>query len=55
MSTDNDSSGGHCSTADSDGEVAEEIAIISFGRKMETANEIKTELADRYEAIDIID
>ena len=55
MSTDNDSSGGHCSTADSDGEVAEEIAIISFGRKMETANEIKTELADRYEAIDIIE
>ena len=57
MSTDNDSSdsGGHCSTADSDGEVAEEIAIISFGRKMETANEIKTELADRYEKIDIIE
>ena len=57
MSTDNDSSdsGGHCSTADSDGEVAEEIAIISFGRKMETAEEIKSELADRYEQIDIIE
>jgi len=57
MSTDNDSSdsGGHCSTADSDGEVAEEIAIISFSRKMETAKEIKTELDDRYEAIDIIE
>ena len=55
MSTDNDSSGGHCSTADSDGEVAEEIAIISFGRKMETAEEIKAELADRYEQIDIIE
>jgi len=55
MSTDNDSSGGHCSTADSDGEVAEEIAIISFGRKMETAEEIKAELADRYETIDIIE
>jgi len=57
MSTDNDSSdsGGHCSTADSDGEVAEEIAIISFGRKMETAEEIKAELEDRYEAIDIIE
>ena len=57
MSTDNDSSdsGGHCSTADSDGEVAEEIAIISFGRKMETAEEIKAELADRYEKIDIIE
>jgi cobalt-precorrin 5A hydrolase len=57
MSTDNDSSdsGGHCSTADSDGEVAEEIAIISFSRKMETAEEIKSELADRYETIDIIE
>ena len=57
MSTDNDSSdsGGHCSTADSDGEVAEEIAIISFGRKMETAEEIKSELDERYEAIDIIE
>jgi len=57
MSTDNDSSdsGGHCSTADSDGEVAEEIAIISFSRKMETAEEIKAELADRYEKIDIIE
>ena len=57
MSTDNDSSdsGGHCSTADSDGEVAEEIAIISFSRKMETAEEIKAELADRYETIDIIE
>ena len=48
-------SGGHCSTPDSDGEVAEEIAIISFGRKMETAEEIEAELADRYEAIDIIE
>jgi cobalt-precorrin 5A hydrolase len=56
MSTDNDGdSGGHCSTADSDGEVAEEIAIISFSRKMETAEEIKAELADRYEAIEIIE
>ncbi len=50
-----DSDGGHCSTADSDGEVAEEIAIVSFGRKMDTAEEIKTELGDRYEAIDIIE
>ncbi|ELY69978.1 cobalt-precorrin 5A hydrolase [Natrinema versiforme] len=65
MSTDNadnanddsgsDSGGGHCSTADSDGEVAEEIAIISFGRKMDTAEEIKAEIGDRYEAIDIIE
>jgi len=49
------SGGGHCSTADSDGEVAEEIAIISFGRKMDTAEEIKAEIGDRYEAIDIIE
>ena len=67
MSTDNEStttnsdtsddadSGGHCSTPDSDGEVAEEIAIISFGRKMDTAEEIESELADRYEQIDIIE
>ncbi|ELZ11690.1 cobalamin biosynthesis protein CbiG [Halovivax asiaticus JCM 14624] len=65
MSTDNadnanddsgsDSGGAHCSTADSDGEVAEEIAIISFGRKMDTAEEIKAEIGDRYEAIDIIE
>ncbi|WP_440769694.1 cobalt-precorrin 5A hydrolase [Natronorubrum sp. DTA28] len=48
-------SGGHCSTADSDGEVAEEIAIISFGRKMDTAEEIKDEIGDRYETIDIIE
>ncbi|MDJ1430573.1 cobalt-precorrin 5A hydrolase [Halostagnicola sp. A-GB9-2] len=48
-------SGGHCSTADSDGEVAEEIAIISFGRKMETAEEIEAEIGDRYESIDIIE
>ncbi|NUC73057.1 cobalt-precorrin 5A hydrolase [Haloterrigena sp. SYSU A558-1] len=50
-----DSGGGHCSTPDSDGEVAEEIAIISFGRKMDTAEEIKAEIGDRYEAIDIIE
>ncbi len=46
---------GHCSTPDSDGEVAEEIAIVSFGRKMETAEEIQSELEDRYETIDIIE
>ncbi|MFA9425218.1 cobalt-precorrin 5A hydrolase [Natronorubrum sp. A-ect3] len=61
MSTDDDNSstdtdsGGHCSTPDSDGEVAEEIAIISFGRKMDTAEEIKAELEDRYETIEIIE
>jgi cobalt-precorrin 5A hydrolase len=50
-----DSGGGHCSTADSDGEVAEEIAIVSFGRKMDTAEEIKAEIGDRYEAIEILE
>ena len=53
-STDNDS-GGHCSTPDSDGEVAEEIAIISFERKLDTAEEIATELGPEYERIDIIE
>ncbi|MFC4543755.1 cobalt-precorrin 5A hydrolase [Halosolutus amylolyticus] len=53
--TGSDSDGGHCSTPDSDGEVAEEIAIVSFGRKMDTAEEIKEELADRYEAIEILE
>ncbi|QLG47530.1 cobalt-precorrin 5A hydrolase [Natrinema halophilum] len=65
MSTDNadnanddagsDSGGAHCSTADSDGEVAEEIGIISFGRKMDTAEEIKDEIGDRYETVDVIE
>ncbi|ARS90324.1 cobalt-precorrin 5A hydrolase [Natrarchaeobaculum aegyptiacum] len=47
--------GGHCSTPDSDGEVAEEIAIVSFERKLETAREIKAGLADRYESIEILE
>ncbi|MXR49998.1 cobalt-precorrin 5A hydrolase [Halovenus sp. WSH3] len=53
-STDNDS-GGHCSTPDSDGEVAEEIAIISFERKMDTAEEIAAELDGQYDRIDIVE
>ncbi|ELZ06103.1 cobalt-precorrin 5A hydrolase [Natrialba asiatica] len=53
--TDADAGGGHCSTPDSDGEVAEEIAIISFERKLETAESIQAELADRYETIEIIE
>ncbi|MFC6872780.1 cobalt-precorrin 5A hydrolase [Halobellus marinus] len=44
-----------CSTADSDGEVAREIAIVSFERKRETAEEIKTGLADEYDRIDILE
>ncbi|CCQ37897.1 cobalt-precorrin-5A hydrolase [Natronomonas moolapensis 8.8.11] len=50
-----DDSGGHCSTPDSDGEVAEEIAIISFERKLPVAEEIKDELADDYESIEILE
>ncbi|WP_257300449.1 cobalt-precorrin 5A hydrolase [Haloarchaeobius sp. FL176] len=63
-------SGGHCSTPDSDaaeqrsascepssrnGEVAEEIAIISFERKLDTAREIEAEIGDGYERVDIIE
>ncbi|MUV87993.1 cobalt-precorrin 5A hydrolase [Natronomonas sp. CBA1123] len=61
MSTDSndtdtsDDSGGHCSTPDSDGEVAEDIAIVSFERKLPVARDIKEELADDYDAIDIIE
>ncbi|MFB6304905.1 MAG: cobalt-precorrin 5A hydrolase [Haloferacaceae archaeon] len=59
MSTDtddtDDASGGHCSTPDSDGEVAEEIAIISFERKLDTAREIREGVGDAYEAVDIIE
>ncbi|RXK51398.1 cobalt-precorrin 5A hydrolase [Halorientalis pallida] len=50
-----ESSGGHCSTPDSDGEVAEEIAIVSFDRKWNTAEEIRDEIGDRYETIDLIE
>ncbi|SDY34216.1 cobalt-precorrin 5A hydrolase [Halopenitus persicus] len=52
---DADDSGGHCSTPDSDGEVATEIAIVSFERKLETAEEIVAELADDYDRIDVIE
>jgi cobalt-precorrin 5A hydrolase len=50
-----DDSGGHCSTPDSDGEVAEEIAIVSFERKLPVAEDIKAELADDYESIEILE
>ncbi|SEP17947.1 cobalt-precorrin 5A hydrolase [Halogranum amylolyticum] len=53
--TDSDESTGHCSTPDSDGEVAEEIAIISFERKLETAREIRAGIGDEYDCIDIIE
>ncbi|MFD1634437.1 cobalt-precorrin 5A hydrolase [Haloplanus ruber] len=44
-----------CSTPDSDGEVAEEIAIIGFERKLDTAAEIEAGLADEYERIDVLE
>jgi len=50
-----DSGGGHCSTPDSDGEVAEEIAIISFERKMDTAKEIVDGIGGNYETIDVVE
>ena len=52
--TDNDD-GGSCSTPDSDGEVAEELAIVSFERKLPVARDIRDELADDYERIDIVE
>ena len=48
-------SGGHCATPDSDGEVAEEIAIVSFERKRDTAEEIAAELDADYESIEILE
>jgi cobalt-precorrin 5A hydrolase len=48
-------SDGHCATPDSDGEVAEEIAIISFERKLDTAREIEAGIGDGYERVDIIE
>lgn len=53
--TDSDGSSGHCSTPDSDGEVAEEIAIVAFERKMDTAEEIVEGIGDRYESIEILE
>ncbi|RRJ33713.1 cobalt-precorrin 5A hydrolase [Halocatena pleomorpha] len=58
MSTNNttESNGAsHCSTPDSDGEVAEEIAIISFERKLDTARTIKAEIEDAYDRVDVIE
>ncbi|MFB6091695.1 MAG: cobalt-precorrin 5A hydrolase [Haloquadratum sp.] len=44
-----------CRTPDSDGDVAAEIAVISFERKLDTAEEIETGLADDYDRIDVLD
>jgi len=51
----NDDSGGHCSTPDSDGEVAEDIAIVAFERKWETAEDIREGIGDRYNSIDLLE
>jgi len=53
--TDAGESSGHCSTPDSDGEVAEEIAIVSFERKLDVAEEVKAGVGDGYERVDIIE
>jgi len=53
--TDAGESSGHCSTPDSDGEVAEEIAIISFERKLDAAEEIAAGIGDGYERVDIVE
>jgi cobalt-precorrin 5A hydrolase len=59
MSTDandtDDSGSGSCKAPDSDGEVAEEIAIVAFERKMDTAEEIVEGIGDRYESIEILE
>jgi cobalt-precorrin 5A hydrolase len=53
--TDDSASDGHCSTPDSDGEVAEEIAIIGFERKLDTAREIKDGIGSGYESVDVVE
>ena len=50
-----DDNGGHCSAPDSDGEVAEEIAIVSFERKMDTAQRIVDGIGARYDSVDILE
>ncbi|EMA22572.1 cobalt-precorrin 5A hydrolase [Haloarcula argentinensis] len=53
--TDNESSSNSCKAPDSDGEVAEDIAIVAFERKMDTAEDIVDGIGDRYESIDILE
>ncbi|MFB6184514.1 MAG: cobalt-precorrin 5A hydrolase [Haloarculaceae archaeon] len=61
MSTDDasndgtDDGSGSCKAPDSDGEVAEDIAIISFERKWDTAEDIRAGIGDRYKSIDLIE
>src|SRR6056297_1461358 len=53
--TDTDSSSNSCKAPDSDGEVAEDIAIVAFERKMETAKDIVDGIGDRYDSIDVLE
>jgi len=58
MSTDTDddtTDSNSCSAPDSDGEVAEEIAIVAFERKLDTAAEIVEGIGDAYDAIDVLE
>jgi len=55
MSTDSDSDSNSCKAPDSDGEVAEEIAVVAFERKMDTAKQIVDGIGDRYESIDVLE
>jgi len=57
MSTDSDSDSGSnsCKAPDSDGEVAEDIAIIAFERKLDTAGDIVDGIGDRYDSIDVLE
>ncbi|WP_423751694.1 cobalt-precorrin 5A hydrolase [Salinirarus marinus] len=50
-----DTNDNDCSTPDSDGEVADEIAIVSFERKLDTAEDIEAGLADDYDRIDLLE
>ena len=53
--TEETNTSGHCETPDSDGEVAEDIAIVSFERKLPTAEEIVDGIGDRYESVTILE
>ena len=55
MSTDSDSDSNSCKAPDSDGEVAEEIAVVAFERKMDTAADIVDGIGDRYDSIDVLE
>ncbi|MXR19728.1 cobalt-precorrin 5A hydrolase [Halobacterium bonnevillei] len=57
MSTDNDASESeaHCTTPDSDGEVADDIAVVAFERKLDTAEDVVDGIGDRYESIEILE